>query len=134
MPIGFATQDGKIDPAKIHEAMRVYSVDPDTDRVTVREPLLKYLLREREYAAVGPQFLVGAIPNYEGAGFNYLAARLSDGALRRLTAQPSEDEPELRALWDALHSQFDSVLLTRPSVFDSPVANRERTIPPNVTK
>lgn len=134
MPMGFATQEGKIDPQKMQEAMQVYSIDPHTDRVSVREPLLKYLLRERQYAAVGPHFLVGAIPNYDGAGFNYLAARLSDGAMRRLSAQTSSEEPELRVLWDALHTQFDSVLLNRPSVFETPVANRERTIPSRVTK
>ena len=134
MPLGFATEDGKIDPDKIQEAVRIYSIDPDTDRVTVKPSLLKYLLFEREYAAVGPQYLVGAIPNYQGAGFNYLAARLSDGALRRLYSAPSPEEPELLALWDALHSQFGSVLLNRPSVVKTAVANHDRTVPSSVTK
>ncbi len=63
MPAGFATQEGKINPEKMQEAMRVYSIDRETDRVTVKQELLKYLLRERQYAALGENFLVAAIPN-----------------------------------------------------------------------
>jgi arylsulfatase A-like enzyme len=134
MPVGMATQEGEINSEKMREAMRVYSIDPDTDRVTVKQGLLKDLLVERHYAALGGQYLVGAVPNYDGAGYNYLAARLSDGALRRLSEQPAADQQELRALWDALHAQFDDVLLSRPGVAVRPVANRERTIPSSVTK
>jgi hypothetical protein len=134
MPLGFATQEGKIDADKMREAMRVYRIDPVTDRVSVKQTLLKDLLVERQYAAVGPEFLVGAFPNYDGAGYNYLAARLKDGALRRLIEQPSEKDTELRTLWNALHAQFDDVLLNRKAVAVQPVANRGRTIPPSVTK
>jgi hypothetical protein len=134
MPIGFATQEGKIDAEKMREAMRVYTIDPVTDRVSVKQSLLKDLLVERQYAAISDQYLVGAFPNYDGAGYNYLAARLKDGALRRLFEQPSENDPELRTLWNALHAQFDDVLLNRKGVAIRPVANRDRTIPPSVTK
>lgn len=134
MPVGFATQEGHIDADKMREAMRVYSIDPSTDRVSVKESLLKNLLMEREYAAVGAEYLVAAFPNFDGAGYNYLAARLRDGALRRLTSQPAAEEPELRALWDALHAQFDDVLLHRQAVAGIPVANQDQTIPPSVKK
>lgn len=134
MPVGFATQEGSVSTAKLREAMRVYRVDPDTDRVTVRPTLLPDLLKERHYAAIGNDYLVGAFPNFEGAGYNYLAARLKDGALRRLSIQPSADEAELRALWDALQAQFGVILANRSAVVRRAVSDNDQAIPPNVTK
>jgi len=134
MPLGLATQDGKIDKQKIREALQVYQIDRVTDRVTVKQELLSELLKEREYAAVGSHYLVGAFPNYEGPGFNYLAARLEDGALRRLTGPPPEQETELRALWNAMQAQFGTVLANRPAVAIIPVAKPDRIVPSNVTK
>jgi hypothetical protein len=128
------TQEGKVDQEKIREAMRVYNIDRVTDRVTVRQELLSELLKERQYAAIGNNYLVGAFPSYEGPGYHYLAARLQDGALRRLMGPPAEQEPELRALWDALQVQFGQVLANRPAVAKIPVAKPDRTIPSSVTK
>jgi hypothetical protein len=134
MPAGFATQEGSIDTEKLREAMRVYRIDPDTDRVTVRRTLLNDLLKERQYAAIGTDYLVGAFPNFEGGGYHYLAARLQDGALRKLSGQPSTQELELRALWDALHAQFGAILANRPAVATRPVSDSDQTIPRSVTK
>jgi hypothetical protein len=134
MPVGFATQEGSVSTAKLAEAMRVYRIDPATDRVTVRPSLLPDLLKERHYAAVGNNYLVGAFPNLEGAGYNYLAARLQDGALRRLSAAPSDSEPELRVLWDALQTQFGAILANRPAIVRRPVSDNDQTITPSVTK
>lgn len=134
MPLGLATQEGEVDTEKLRAVMRVYTVDPATDRVTVKPSLLKDLLKERHYAAVGTDYLVGAFPNYEGPGYNYLAARLQDGALRKLSGPPSTNEPELRALWDALQAQFGEILASRPSVSVPSVSISDRTIPPTVTK
>jgi len=134
MPMGLATQEGKLDEEKIHEAIRVYNIDRITDRVTVRQELLPDLLKERQYAAIGSKYLVGAFPSYEGPGYHYLAARLQDGALRRLAGPPSEQEPELRALWDALQGQFGEVLANRPGVSKILVSKPDQTIPASVTK
>lgn len=134
MPLGLASQDGNVDPKKLREALRVYHIDRETDRVTVRRELLSELLKEREYAAVGSNYLLGAFPNYGGPGFRYLAARLQDGALSHLAGPPPTKETELRALWDALHAQFGSVLENRPAVAIIPVAKPDRIVPSNVTK
>jgi hypothetical protein len=134
MPMGMATQEGKLDPEKIREAMRVYNIDRSTDRVTVREELLPELLKERQYAAIGGNYLVGAFPSYEGPGYHYLAARLQDGALRHLVGRPPENEPDLRALWDALQTQFGTVLSNRPAIARIPVAKPDQTVPSSVTK
>lgn len=134
MPMGLVSQEGKVDQEKIRAALRVYNIDRVTDRVTVRQELLPELLKERQYAAIGSNYLVGAFPSYEGPGYHYLAARLRDGALRRLVGQPSEQEPELRALWDALQAQFGTVLANRPAVAIIPVAKPDRIIPSSVTK
>lgn len=134
MPLGMATQEGIIDPEKMREAMRVYKIDPDTDRVTVRRSLLNDLLKERHYAAIGPDYLVGAFPNLEGGGYNYLVARLQDGALRKLLGPPSTQETDVRALWDALQAQFGVILANRPAVATRPVSDNDQTIPRSVTK
>jgi arylsulfatase A-like enzyme len=134
MPLGLATQDGKVDAEKIREAMRVYNIDRETDRVTVRKELLSELLKEREYAAIGSNYLLGAFPNYEGPGFRYLAARLQDGALRYLPGPPPPQETELRALWDAMQARFGTVLANRPAVAIIPVAKPDLTVPSSVTK
>jgi hypothetical protein len=134
MPLGLAAQDGSVDAKKIREALRIYNIDRETDRVTVRRELLSELPKEREYAAVGSNYLLGAFPNYEGPGFRYLAARLADGALRYLSAPPQEQETELRALWDAMQARFGTVLANRPAVAIIPVAKPDRIIPKSVTK
>lgn len=134
MPLGLATQDGKVDKQKIREALRIYQIDRVTDRVTVRKELLSELLKEREYAAVGSKYMLGAFPNYAGPGFNYLAARLEDGALRYLTGPPPAEETELRALWDAMQARFGAVLANRPAVAIIPVAKPDRFVPSDVTK
>jgi hypothetical protein len=134
MPLGLVSQEGKVDQQKIREALRIYNIDRVTDRVTVREELLSELLKERQYAVIGSHYLVGAFPNYQGPGFNYLAARLEDGALRSLTGPPPEQETELRALWDAMHARFGTALANRPAVAIIPVAKPDRNVPSNVTK
>ncbi len=134
MPMGLATQDGKVDSKKVREALRVYSIDRKTDRVTVKQELLSELLKEREYAAIGTNYMMGAFPNYEGPGFRYLAARLQDGALRYLPGPPPEHETELRALWDAMQGRFGTALANRPAVAIIPVAKHDRIVPSSVTK
>jgi hypothetical protein len=102
--------------------------------VTVRQELLPELLKEREYAAIGTNYMVGAFPNYEGPGFRYLAARLQDGALRYLPGPPPEHETDLRALWDAMQARFGTVLASRPAVAILPVAKPGRFVPSSVNK
>ncbi|HEY6125069.1 MAG TPA: sulfatase-like hydrolase/transferase [Steroidobacteraceae bacterium] len=135
LPAGFATQDGDLSPSKVAEAIAVYSVDRKTDRITVKKSHLGGLLLAREYAAIGEQNLVAAFPKKKEPGFFYLAIPLSGGAPRQLLSAPAPDEPELHALWNALHTEYgDAFQLTRQPVATSTVANRERTIPQNVTK
>jgi arylsulfatase A-like enzyme len=137
-PAGFATQDGKLSVGKIQDALAIYSVDRVTDRITVKESHLGKLLMERHYAAIGDHSLVAALPNKTGAGFSYLVVPLAGGEPRQVFSAPAADAPELLALWNALHAQFDDVLLRRhidaPAVAAPAVANHDRTIPQGVTK
>jgi hypothetical protein len=63
---------------------------------------------------------------------------LAGGEPRQVFSAPAADAPELLALWNALHAQFDDVLLRRhldaPAVAAPAVANQDRTIPQGVTK
>jgi hypothetical protein len=133
-PAGLATQDGKLQVGALQEALAIYSLERVTDRITVKQSHLDGLLLERQYAAVGDHFLVAALPNKTGAGFFYVAASLAGGEPRQLFEAPAASEPELLILWNALHTEFDEVLLRRHVVAAPAVANHDRTIPQSVTK
>jgi hypothetical protein len=135
LPPGFANQDGKLSMSKLREAVAVYSFKSDTDRIEVKQSRISDLLIERQYAAVGQQFLVAAVPNKTGPGFEYLTVPLAGGRPRQMFAAPDSSEPEVLALWNALHAEFGSVFRARGQSPSAPVvANHDQTIPQNVTK
>jgi hypothetical protein len=109
-PQGVMSIDAKVAPSKLHAALSVYRVDRETDRIQIKLARLTELLTNRQYAAVGDEHVVAAFPKL-GGGFDYLALALTGGEARRLDAEPQADEPELRALWIALHTEFERVLL-----------------------
>jgi len=124
-PQGLASQEGSVSASTFSKAISVYHIDRETDRIEVKRNRLGSLLLDREYAAIGDSYLVGAFPSLTGPGHDYLAVPLSGGAPRQLFAEPSADEPELRILWTALHAEFGAVLdARRQSVAADAVANR----------
>jgi hypothetical protein len=136
-PQGVVNIDESVSRSNLRAALSVYRVDRVTDQIEVKPARLEQLLSSRQYAAVGSQHLVAAFPRSQGEGFDYLALALAGGEPRRLSGQPPADEPELRALWTALHGKFDDILLaqTHPQfVTTDGVADREQTIPQSVTK
>lgn len=134
-PGGLATQDGTVSASKVSEALSLYDIDRKTDRLSIRPKFLGALLAGRQFAAVGEQHIVGAFPSATGRGSDFLAVALAGGEPRLLLSEPQADEPELRALWMALHTEFGALLDERqPSVAKGAVADRERTVPHNVTK
>ncbi len=133
-PSGLATMDGEVSASKVADALRVYSVDRATDRITVKESLLGELLMERHYAAIGDRHLVAAFPRKGEPGFNFVTVPLAGGAARQLLEPPPAEERELHELWSALHARF-AVLLDNPQpVANAPVANRDRTITVSVKR
>jgi hypothetical protein len=127
-PEGLAAQDGQVSTSAMQKAMSVYRIDRVTDRLSVKPAYLGKLLAGRQFAAVGEKYIVGSFPRKHGAGSDFLAVPVAGGEPRRLLAEPEADEPELRGLWIALHTEF-SELISRQSV-----ADRERTVPHSVTK
>jgi arylsulfatase A-like enzyme len=122
-PQGIASQEGNVSASNFAEAISVYHIDGDTDRIQVKRNRLGSLLLDREYAAVGANYLVGAFPSPVHAGHDYLAVSLKGGAPRQLFEEPAE--PELQVLWRALHTEFGDVLeARRQSVANRSVANR----------
>jgi hypothetical protein len=122
-PQGIASQEGNVSASTLAEAISVYHIDRDTDRIQVKRNRLGSLLLDREYAAMGDNYLVGAFPSPVHAGHDYLAVPLKGGAPRQLFEEPAE--PELQVLWQALHAEFGDVLeARRQSVANRSVANR----------
>jgi arylsulfatase A-like enzyme len=112
-PQGIASQEGSISASNIAQALSVYQIDRDTDRIQVKRNRLESLLLDREYAAIGDNYLLGVFPSPVRPDHDYLVVPVSGGAPRQIFEQPSETEPELRALWNALHAEFGDVLEAR---------------------
>lgn len=122
-PQGIASQEGSVSTSTFAQAISVYHIDRDTDRIQVKRNRLDSLLLDREYAAVGEHFLVGAFPSPIHPGHDYVAVSMQGGVPRQLFAEPSE--PELQVLWRALHAEFGDVLeARRQSVAAKSVADR----------
>ncbi|MCC7461916.1 MAG: sulfatase-like hydrolase/transferase [Gammaproteobacteria bacterium] len=69
------------------------------------------LLRLRERAAIGRNLLLAATPGRQAGTHNYIAVSRAGGMPRRLLRPPAAgDDPELRALWRALHAHFPGEL------------------------
>jgi hypothetical protein len=135
-PQGVISIDESVSASKLHAALSIYRVDRSTDRIQIKPARLQGLLTSRQYAAIGDHHVVAAFPSGQGK-FDYLAVALAGGAPRRLLAEPGPEEPELHALWAALHSEFHAVLQSNwqeQSVTVEGVANRQRLVPRNVTK
>ena len=61
-PVGVATPDGKMSTSGIAEAAKMYSIDPETDHVEVRRIHLQPMLGIRQYAAIGDEYMLVALP------------------------------------------------------------------------
>ena len=123
-PANVISPNGQVSGSAIASAIQIYRVDPKTDRIEIDRSQLDHLLASRQYAAVGSEYLVAAIPLY--AGFEYVAVNQRSGVLTRLTGEPQADQPaEVHALWSALNTEFDQVLHRKPQ--GAPLADLSRT-------
>jgi len=139
MPVGLATQEGKVSASKIEEALTIYTIDRATDRITVKPSHLGQLLLHRQYAAVGDHYLLGAFPRGSEPGFNFLAVTVDGGVPMQLREPPPATERELHGLWSALQAKFPVLRESAQpgaasTVATSTVANSDRTITSSVTK
>jgi arylsulfatase A-like enzyme len=116
-PAAVATQTGKISASALAQAAVIYRIDPVTDRLEIKRGFVPRLLRERQYAALGKEFLIAAIPPNDEAdtrGFQYFVVDQRGGKPQPLNGPPGPEAPaEVQALWQALQGHFGSVLERR---------------------
>jgi arylsulfatase A-like enzyme len=139
-PVGVATPEGKMSMSGIAKAAQMYDIDPVTDHIQVRQEHLKPMLTIRQYAAVGDEYLLAALPyRGEGLSHHFIAVPIQGGPARLLTVAPGTDEPEdLRRLWNAMQANFAGIVpsaeLLESTVAKSSVAHRWQAVTPNVKK
>lgn len=139
-PVGVATPDGKMSASGIAEAARIYTIDPKSDRVEVRTEYLPSMLSIRQYAAIGDEYMLVAVPyRSEGLSHHFLVLPKAGGQPSVLTAAPAADAPEdLRRVWSAMQTTLAGIVPTGETlesvVSKSTVAHSGRPVTPNVTK
>jgi arylsulfatase A-like enzyme len=131
-------ENGKLSTSQLLQAAELYRVDTETDRVEVRREHTKELLTIRQYAAIGDQWLLAAIPNATpgGPSHEFLYVPVGGGFPRKLAGAPAADAPEeLHRLWKDLHAEFGTLLPPLPEGVASPtVSGNQQTVTPSVTK
>lgn len=139
-PVGVATPEGKMSASGIARAAEMYEIDPVTDRVTVRRNNLPHMLGIRQYAAIGDEFLLAALPfRKEGLSHMFVLLHKEGSVPQLLASAPTPDAPEdLRRVWDAMQTTLAGIVPTgeqlESNVAKTAVAGRGRTVTPDVTK
>jgi len=139
-PVGVATPDGKMSASGIAKAAEMYEIDPVSDRVQVRRQHLKPMLTIRQYAAIGDEYLLAAVPfRSEGLSHHYLLLPKHGGKPQLVTGAPSDDAPEdVRRVWNAMQSNLPGIVPSAETlervVAKSTVAQSGRAVTPHVTK
>jgi hypothetical protein len=95
-------------PSAMREATKFYVVDPETDRVLLREEDIDLVLEKRQYAAFRGSRMVVAFPSGDRAISTMDLGLLHPPATQpiRLTRAMLEADPEASALWQALQAKF----------------------------
>lgn len=139
-PVGVATPDGKMSASGIAEAAKLYRIDPVTDRIEVRREHLTPMLAIRQYAAIGDEWMLVAVPfRAEGLSHHYLVLPKTGGVPQLLASAPTPDAPEdLRRVWNAMQSTFTGIVPSGDTlesvVAKTTVAPRSRGMTPDVKK
>lgn len=91
-------------------------------RLEVRPELLPRLIADKERAAFSRDWFLGAMPSPEGPQSHiYLFSGRRGDAPRRVTAEPTDSDPELRRLWLALRAHYGEELPDLPRSNQPPV-------------
>jgi hypothetical protein len=124
----------------IAEAAKLYRIDPVTDRIEVRREHLTPMLAIRQYAAIGDEWMLVAVPfRAEGLSHHYLVLPKTGGVPQLLASAPTPDAPEdLRRVWNAMQSTFTGIVPSGDTlesvVAKTTVAPRSRGMTPDVKK
>jgi hypothetical protein len=81
------------------------------------------MLTVRQYAALGDEFLLAAVPyRHEGLSHHFLVVPVAGGPAQLLTAIPGADSPDdLQRAWNALQATFNGSVPS-PETFEQLVA------------
>lgn len=93
--------------------MTFYELDPETDRVLVKQERLPAVLNDRQYAVLRGNDIVAALPTEEKTGFRYVWANREGRESRRI--DPAlEDNEAIRPMIEALQQRLRNVLAGMP--------------------
>jgi len=95
-------------PSALRTAASFYRVDPETDRVLLREEDLDVVLAKRQYAAFRDSRMVVAFPSADPGVSTLELGLLNPPATqpKRLTRAALDADPGASALWQALQAKF----------------------------
>jgi hypothetical protein len=111
VPRNLATPSGEISASVFREALQLYHLNGSTDRLELKRDRLARLLNDRQYAALGQDFLLAALPRGGESAHDYVVIDLKSHELRELPGAPDATAPaEVSSLWQALQAQFGKVL------------------------
>jgi hypothetical protein len=139
-PVGLASPSGKMSTSGIVQAARMYSIDPVTDRVEVRREHLQPMLGIRQYAAIGDEWMLVALPyRGEGLSHHFVVLPKAGGVPQLLAAAPAPDAPaDLLRVWNAMQTTFAGIVPSGEAlesvVAKTAVAHRGRPVTQDVTK
>jgi len=100
-----------INAKSLTDAMNYYVVDPETDRIRMKEEFLPSLMRNRQFAAVGWSKMIASFPSPETGDIHFLAFELPRS--EPLTLDGNEDlgqDVEMNDLWKQLCGRFGDIL------------------------
>jgi arylsulfatase A-like enzyme len=124
-PSGIATANGSVSPSVVAAVAAFYDVNPLTDRLEIKRKRINELLRIRQYAAVGSELLLAAVPGPCPAGFCYVQVG-TRGGTPKIVARVGADAPaELQTLWKALHEEY--------KFLDEPTSDNDIIVTPPIT-
>jgi arylsulfatase A-like enzyme len=94
----------------VGRGLLAYELNPANGRVELSHGYLAELMRSKERAALGWDRILAAMPRDDGSHV-YVTVPLSGGVPRFLDDRPDAlREPQLTALWDALHARYGDEL------------------------
>jgi arylsulfatase A-like enzyme len=98
---------GDFDESRVMgEAASFFEMNPATARFEMRAEIMDHLIRDKERAALSSNYLLASLPTTEDRQKYVLVGRRGQPPLRIEKAPDSSADPELRALWDALHAHY----------------------------
>jgi arylsulfatase A-like enzyme len=106
-PPGVVDAAGRPSTRRISEISRNYDLDPVSDRLQVSPKRLGSALARRQFAAIGTEELLAALPRPDGPGFQLLAVGLEGQRIEALDAPPdASTQPQRARLWEALRAHL----------------------------